>query len=365
MTELNTPLAIAPDILSPNPALQAPVASPSESATVAQNFSALLTELMGSVEEPAAPAIPQEPAAVEMAAVEPRTPGLVPPMISVEEPETTTEPEATTLILVIPEQVQGTESVEENSPEQHHPGATRHPSSAEEGSLNTNTSPLRLVPEIAEKSQVQAATKPEVEKAWAEVRKFEFTVEHEVPQRPIQALQAPAIPADEAQKQAMITTNPIINLRQERLPPRIVLVQNAGIETRLADRSKQETGMPAIETRTASASHFSDVIRTFDHIEQARPAQAIEIPDIPQLKVVRAVSMEVGDADSQVMIRIQERSGDVSLQLNAGSEPLRQELQSSVESLMNALRHEEVKVTNVEVLRKPLIDRVRRMKETQ
>jgi flagellar motor protein MotB len=397
LIELNAPLAIAPDILSLIPVLQAPVESTNESATVAQNFSALLTELMGSLEEPAAqaPAAPQQTTPVQE--VGPQTPGLVPPMISVEEPETKaapetpetpetaeaettetaeiepkkkepketvtqTKPEPTSLVLVpveIPtvELPQGQQTVE-----QHQPAAPPGPSSAEEGSSSIPA--LRLAPESLEKPQVQAATKPEVEKAWAEVRKFEFTVEHEAPQRVTQQPQAPAAPADAAQKQAMITTDPIINLRQEKLPPRIVMVQNAGIETRLPDRGKPEPGMPATGTTAAPTSHFSDVIRTFDHIEQARPAQPIEIPVAPQLKVVRTVSMEVGDADSRVVIRIQERSGDVSMQLKAGSESLRHELQSSVESLVSALRHEEVKVTNVEVSRKSSpVDKIRRMKE--
>jgi hypothetical protein len=93
-----------------------------------------------------------------------------------------------------------------------------------------------------------------------------------------------------------------------------------------------------------------------------RAAQPVETPQMPHLKVLRAVSMEVGEGDSQVVIRIQENSGDLSLQLNAGNEPLRRELQSSVSSLLNALRHEQVKVTNVEVTRKAPADRVRRMK---
>src|SRR5439155_7177535 len=197
--------------------------------------------------------------------------------------------------------------------------------------------------------QAKAATKPEMEKAWDDVRKFEFKVEHEAPQRPAQSLQAPAAVAESAQKQLMITTDPMINLRQDKLPPRIVLVQNGGIETRLPDRGKSEAAIPANQNTAAAGSHFSDVIRTFDQVEQARPAQSVQMPDLPQLKTVRTVAMEVGDADSQVVIRIQERSGDVSLQLNAANEPMRRELESSVSSLLNALKQQEVKVSNVEV----------------
>src|SRR5262249_25543260 len=155
-------------------------------------------------------------------------------------------------------------------------------------------------------------------------------------QRPAQPLQTAAASPEADQKQVMITTDPMINLRQDKLPPRILVVQNGGIETRLPERSKSDADSPANQNTTAAESHFRDVIRTADHVEQARPAQPVEIPDLPQLKVVRAVAMEVGDAESQVVIRIQERSGDVSLQLNAANEPMRHELESSVSALLNA-----------------------------
>ena len=88
----------------------------------------------------------------------------------------------------------------------------------------------------------------------------------------------------------------------------------------------------------------------------------MEIPDQPHLQVVRTVAMEVGDPGSEVVIRIQERDGGVSLQLNAGSELLRRNLQSSATLLVHALRRQEVQVSSVEVSRKSL-DKVRRMKE--
>ena len=73
--------------------------------------------------------------------------------------------------------------------------------------------------------------------------------------------------------------------------------------------------------------------------------------------------MEVGDPGSEVTIHIQERGGDVTLQLNTASEPLRQDLQSSVASLVHALKMDQVQVSNVDVSRKSPIDKVRRMKE--
>ena len=74
--------------------------------------------------------------------------------------------------------------------------------------------------------------------------------------------------------------------------------------------------------------------------------------------------MEVGDADSQVTVRIQERAGDISLQISAANEPLHQDLQSSVGSLVQTLKQEQVQVSNVDVSKKSPIEKVRRMKET-
>jgi hypothetical protein len=99
-------------------------------------------------------------------------------------------------------------------------------------------------------------------------------------------------------------------------------------------------------------------------MEQAAAANPIEVPNLPHLPVVRTVAMEVGDPGSEVTIRIQERGGDVAMQLNTGNDPLQQDLQSSVGSLVHALKQEQVQVSNIEVSRKSPIDKVRRMKES-
>ena len=109
--------------------------------------------------------------------------------------------------------------------------------------------------------------------------------------------------------------------------------------------------------------HFADMTRPVEHVEQVQAAHTVEMPHLPHLQVVRTISMEVGEADSQVTVRILERAGDISLQINAGNEPLHQELQSSLGSLVNALKQEQVQVSNVEVSRKSPIEKVRRMKE--
>ena len=360
MTETSAPVAAATANTSHISGKQAPAASTKESANVALDFSALLTELMGTGQEETAAAPATETTEVQ---VPPFCPGETEPG-EVEEPtepqehsETKEEtkakqnPEELPLIIVPVDPQPQIQILVKESTEQPQEKQLAVP----------GLQPEAVSPENPEAGK---AAKPEIEQVWADVRKFEFNVEHEAPQHPAPQLSAQAAPAEAAEKPLLITTDPLMNLRQDTLPPRIVLVQNAGLETRLPERSKSGLALPAGETTSASAAHFSDVIRAFDQVEQAAPAHSVQIPDLPQLKVVRAVSMEVGDADSQVVIRIQERSGDVSLQLNAGSEPLRHELQSSVSSLLNALRQEAVKVSNVEVFRKAApIDKVRRMKE--
>src|SRR5438093_4522844 len=135
-------------------------------------------------------------------------------------------------------------------------------------------------------------------------------------------------------------------------------------EMKLTARGKSETALePADKPATAAPLHFADVTHSLEQVEQVRPAHYVEIPQLPHVPVVRTVAMEVGNADSQVMIRVQERGGDVSLQINAANEPLHQDLQSSVGSLIQALKHEQVQVSNIEVSRKTPIDKVRRMKE--
>ena len=98
-------------------------------------------------------------------------------------------------------------------------------------------------------------------------------------------------------------------------------------------------------------------------IDQLLPAQPIEIPNIPKLKFVRTVSLEVGEAESQVTIRIEARGGDMNLHLGVGNETLHHELESSMGSLIHTLKQEDIEVSTAEISRKSPIEKVRRMKE--
>jgi hypothetical protein len=200
---------------------------------------------------------------------------------------------------------------------------------------------------------------PEIQRAWADVKKFEFTVQTASTSSAGTQAQPQGPQAD-----AIMTTDPIANIQLQQLPPRITAIEKLMPELKSADRPKADAGRDSLDTSTTVPTlHFGDMTKSVEQIEQVRAAHIVEIPQMPHLQVVRTVSMEVGDADSQVTVRIQERSGDISLQINAANEPLHQDLQSSVGSLVQALKQDQVQVSNVDFSRKSPIDKVRRMKE--
>ena len=73
--------------------------------------------------------------------------------------------------------------------------------------------------------------------------------------------------------------------------------------------------------------------------------------------------MELGDAGSEVAVRIQERDGGMTLHFGTGNDSLQRTIESSVGVLVHALKQEQIQLSNVEVTRKSPIDKVRRMKE--
>jgi len=170
----------------------------------------------------------------------------------------------------------------------------------------------------------------------------------------------------ELPRPAVITTDPIANLQQRQLPPRIMPIEKIAIAAQVAERRKPDVSEPAVEGRTsAPAPHFPNPFQAAESAEAPRPAQLVEIPEMPRLQVVRTVSMEVGEADSQVIIRVEERDGGVKLHLGARNETMHRNIESSVASLVHALKQEQIQVSNVEVTRKSPIEKVRRMREAQ
>jgi hypothetical protein len=72
------------------------------------------------------------------------------------------------------------------------------------------------------------------------------------------------------------------------------------------------------------------------------------MPVLPALQVARRVSIDIGDDDSKVRITIHERAGDVSVRFDTSTESLKSDLQSSVGSLIEAFRREQVPLGNLD-----------------
>jgi hypothetical protein len=212
---------------------------------------------------------------------------------------------------------------------------------------------------------------PEPEQVVAEVKKPECATQAQTSnpkQTAVWQREQPASEPGPAEpvRLAAVTTDAIANVQQQALPLRIIAAQKIVSETKPDEKNRQGPApSPGDANATTPTTQVSDLIRPVDRLDRPVAAHPIEIPNIPHLPVVRVVSMELGDSDSQVTIRIQERGGDVAMQLNAGSDALQQDLQSSVGSLEHALKQEHVQVSTIEVSRKSPIDKVRRMKEAR
>jgi hypothetical protein len=73
--------------------------------------------------------------------------------------------------------------------------------------------------------------------------------------------------------------------------------------------------------------------------EAIQPVRVVIEPPPPP-PVARQVSMDIGDAESQVRVVIRERNGELDLRFEAGSEDLRRELESSSPGLLNELQRD-------------------------
>jgi hypothetical protein len=206
-----------------------------------------------------------------------------------------------------------------------------------------------------------AATHPDAQAVLADVKRLEINIDHEVPKLPPQDVQV----KPEQSSQPLITTDAITNVQQPQLPLRVMAIQKVLAETKPAERkntSPADDDPPQVVSNN-STPQLLDAPRILEKIEQPQPAQLIEVPDIPKLQVVRTVTMEVGDSQSQVIVRIEDRGSGMNLHFGTGGEMVHRTIESSVDSLVSALKQEKIDVSNVEVSRKSPIDKVRRMKE--
>jgi hypothetical protein len=217
-------------------------------------------------------------------------------------------------------------------------------------------------------AELAAAQQPELERAFADVKSFELTVQNETAKPaalPTLAQQAAAATANPA-RQALVTTDPIANIQLQQLPPRVMPIPRVMSDVK-TERGKSDSLLSSNDTTATSTptGQSADLIRPVEQADQVLAAHYVEVPIMPHVQVVRTVAMEVGDPGSEVTIRLQARGGDLTLQLNSGNEPLRQDLESSVGTLVNSLKQAQIQVSNVDVSRKSPLDKVRRMKEAR
>jgi hypothetical protein len=152
--------------------------------------------------------------------------------------------------------------------------------------------------------------------------------------------------------------------RQPQPVPGVIATERVSIAGKQQDR-KDELEMIGPNDSPEPVLMFQplDPRRTLGTIEQPHPPPYSEIPQVPKLQIVRTVSMEVGEADSQIIVRIEDRGGGMNVHLGAENDITHRALASSIDTLVHALKREKIELSNLEVTRKSPIEKVRRTKE--
>jgi len=231
-----------------------------------------------------------------------------------------------------------------------------------EQSDGTSESASGSAPESEPEGSERPADEPQA--LLADLKKFELTIRREAARPTIVA--AAGAQQNQEQPPALVTSDPLVNARQAQLPPRLIPVRvhvEPPPQSRPKNQEESHTADPSESSMTVPTFQLADPTRPVERVEQPLPAQLVEIPEVPRLQVVRTVAMEVGDDKSHVIIRIEDRGGNMNLHFGAGDDTMRHSLQSSIDSLVHALRRERIDVSNVEVSGKSPIEKVRRMKE--
>jgi hypothetical protein len=85
-------------------------------------------------------------------------------------------------------------------------------------------------------------------------------------------------------------------------------------------------------------------------VAPAEKTPSAEQPWTPLPQIARRVAIEIGDDERghNVRITLHERSGDISIKFDTGTEALRSELQSSAGTLIETLRRENVSILNLD-----------------
>jgi hypothetical protein len=116
-------------------------------------------------------------------------------------------------------------------------------------------------------------------------------------------------------------------------------------------RGNSTTPTPSAEPAPSPALSFgSEMAPANDiaHAEKVLPPRPPELPWMPPAQVAHRVSIDVGGDDSPLRITLHERAGDVSLKFDTATDTLRTDLQSSVGSLIEALKREHVPLANLD-----------------
>jgi hypothetical protein len=161
-----------------------------------------------------------------------------------------------------------------------------------------------------------------------------------------------------------ITSEPIAPRHILQAQTRLTPVQRIPTEAKQAERGGESETSDVKEANVSMPTpQESTTLRSEATADQPRAPQHVEMPQLPKLQVVRTVAVEVGDADTQVLVRIESRGHGMNLEFGAGSDTLHERLESSVGSLVDALKEQKINTTNVQVSRRAPIEKVRRMKE--
>jgi hypothetical protein len=149
-----------------------------------------------------------------------------------------------------------------------------------------------------------------------------------------------------------------MEILEEAVPPQVLDVQPRLVfQKAIADNRDAGQDHPK-GGENPVASPPSDVISTAAgpdrfaaELTQARksePAAPVELPWIPLRQIAHRVSIDVGEGERDVRVTLHERDGNVSIKFDVETETLRADLQSSVGTLIEALRREQVSLANLD-----------------
>jgi hypothetical protein len=237
-------------------------------------------------------------------------------------------------------------SVETGAGQPAETGDTQAPSTLEI-ELKTNTEDIWSIYDVKRIKVEIENIQPQTENA------DPFALPEETDQAPANVETQPfmqAAPQDAKrppQVEKLVVTDPLVSVRQnQRESIHVVQAGEKGAFRDKPQRDLQQAELapqtPAIATDTGSPPKFQSEI---GNTEIVRSTPAFDPPPPPP--VARRVSMEIGEAGSEVMVTIRERNGDLSLHFDAATESLRRDLETSSDSLVEVFEREQLRLTDL------------------